>query len=60
MKTLDALRAAVPEATIYFARELTKLHEELLTGTAVELAQILQAEPVKQKGEFVVLVESQK
>jgi 16S rRNA (cytidine1402-2'-O)-methyltransferase len=56
MKALEQLSAAVPTATVYLARELTKLHETLHVGTAAELLEELQAEPVKQKGEFVVLV----
>lgn len=42
--------------TIVLARELTKMYEEVLTGTPVELAAKLEADPVKQKGEFVVIV----
>ena len=55
LKTLTALSEHWPEATIYLARELTKLHEEMLVGTAKELIAELESKPVKQKGEFVVL-----
>lgn len=58
LKTLDSLAQHIPAATVTVARELTKLHEELLVGTAHELLGCLSAEPVKQKGEFVVLVDS--
>lgn len=58
MKALEQLSAAVPTATVYLARELTKLHETLHVGAAADLLQELQAEPVKQKGEFVVLVKA--
>ncbi|MBU0483905.1 MAG: 16S rRNA (cytidine(1402)-2'-O)-methyltransferase [Proteobacteria bacterium] len=37
------------------ARELTKIHEEILEGTLVEISRIL-ADKVKIKGEFVVVV----
>jgi 16S rRNA (cytidine1402-2'-O)-methyltransferase len=57
MKTLDALAAAVPTATVYLARELTKLHETLHIGTAAELLTELEQAPVTQKGEFVVIVD---
>lgn len=57
MKTLAELAERYPEAMIQIARELTKLHEEVLVGTASELLQQLTDEPVKQKGEFVVLVD---
>lgn len=56
MKALVTLEKEHPTATIYLARELTKMHEELLIGTANELIQTLEEKPVKQKGEFVVLV----
>ncbi len=57
LKTLTALAELYPEATVQLARELTKLHEELLIGTPGELLLRLEAEPVKQKGEFVVIVD---
>lgn len=60
MKTLEQLAAAVPTATVYLARELTKLHETLHVGTAAALHAELTAEPVTQKGEFVVIVESKR
>jgi 16S rRNA (cytidine1402-2'-O)-methyltransferase len=58
LKTLDSLQQEVPEAKVSLARELTKLHEELLTGTAEELLDILTQTPVKQKGEFVVIADT--
>jgi 16S rRNA (cytidine1402-2'-O)-methyltransferase len=57
LKTLEALAPQVPDATIYLGRELTKLYEELLVGTAAELQETLTAQPVKQKGEFVIIVD---
>jgi 16S rRNA (cytidine1402-2'-O)-methyltransferase len=57
MKALTQLAVQLPAAKIYLARELTKLHETLHVGTAAELLAALEADPVKQKGEFVVLVE---
>lgn len=56
MKTLAALAEHVPTATLSIGRELTKLHEELLVGTPADLLAILEAEPVRQKGEFVLIV----
>jgi 16S rRNA (cytidine1402-2'-O)-methyltransferase len=57
-KTLASLAQSLPTAQVSLARELTKLHEELLVGTATELQVILEATPVKQKGEFVVIVDA--
>ncbi len=44
--------------TIVLARELTKMHEEVLQGSAEELLKILESNPQKCKGEFVVIVSS--
>jgi 16S rRNA C1402 (ribose-2'-O) methylase RsmI len=33
------------------------MHEELLVGSANELLEMLQNTPVKQRGEFVVIVD---
>lgn len=56
--TLAELERDTPISwTIYLARELTKLHEECLVGTAAELLTQLEADPVKQKGEFVITVD---
>lgn len=55
MKTLEALATLYPEATLFIGRELTKLHEEMLVGTPAEIIDILEHEPVRQKGEFTVL-----
>lgn len=57
MKALTLLIEHSPNARIYLGRELTKMHEELLVGSAQELFDKLSAESVKQKGEFVVIVE---
>ena len=57
MKTLDSLEKEQPQAKIYLARELTKMHEELIVGKAAFIREKLETEPVRQKGEFVVIVE---
>jgi 16S rRNA (cytidine1402-2'-O)-methyltransferase len=56
LKTLETLAKVYPDATIYIGRELTKMHEELLVGTAAEVLETLTETPVKQKGEFVLVV----
>ena len=57
MKTLEALELSLPETTLYVGRELTKMHEEMLVGSATEVIRTLTKESVKQKGEFVVIVD---
>lgn len=59
MKTLQALSESVPEQVVYLGRELTKMHEEMLIGTAAEIMATLEAEPVRQKGEHVLIVSPQ-
>lgn len=56
VKTLEILAETQPEATLHVGRELTKMHEEMLVGSAAEILEILTEEPVRQKGEFVVIV----
>jgi 16S rRNA (cytidine1402-2'-O)-methyltransferase len=56
LKTLESLQKFCPNKKVCIARELTKIYEELKTGTALELFEYLNNNPVKQKGEFTVLV----
>ena len=58
LKTLESLAALYPEATLYIGRELTKMHEELLVGSPAEILETLTITMVKQKGEFVIVVDS--
>jgi 16S rRNA (cytidine1402-2'-O)-methyltransferase len=59
MKTLETLTTTSPTSTVYLARELTKLHETVHIGTPATLHKELATNPVTQKGEFVVIVNSQ-
>jgi len=54
MKALEAL-TMYPEATIMVARELTKLHEEVVAGAPDEVLKFFTDTPIKQKGEFVII-----
>ena len=54
-KTLDELeRVLQKDEEIVLLRELTKIHEEVLRGSAGEVKKMLTAE--KQRGEFVVVL----
>lgn len=55
LRCLQEIKDIAPERQIFLARELTKVYEEVLSGTAEELLEVLQTHPEKQKGEFVVL-----
>ena len=56
---LEAIDSLFPERTIVIARELTKVHEEFLRGTAREVLDLLQARG-KAKGECILLIEGTK
>ena len=60
MKALEALAAHLPAGRrIGLYRELTKMYEEALIGTPQGLHGTLAADPQKQRGEFVVIVEGE-
>ncbi|MFZ9469660.1 MAG: 16S rRNA (cytidine(1402)-2'-O)-methyltransferase [Rickettsiales bacterium] len=56
-ETLEIINEILPNRLICIAKELTKIHEEILFGTAIEALQIFVENPDKMKGEFVVIVE---
>lgn len=58
MKTLESLVEYCPEKEVVIARELTKLYEEFLRGKPESLLLTLKHDTNKQKGEFVVIVDS--
>ena len=53
-KVLDAIANRLPDRPLAVARELTKLHEELVRGTAIELRD--RFAPTLPRGEFVLVV----
>jgi 16S rRNA (cytidine1402-2'-O)-methyltransferase len=56
-KALGVLREVLtPERKISVARELTKMHESLIEGTASEVEEYFKAHPGEMRGEFVVIV----
>ncbi|PCI30330.1 16S rRNA (cytidine(1402)-2'-O)-methyltransferase [Candidatus Kaiserbacteria bacterium] len=56
IKLLNELEEHIGERKVCIARELTKIYEEVLCGTPLELRGILENDPQKQKGEFVVVI----
>lgn len=52
----DVLVCLGADRQLGIARELTKLHEQVVTGTAAELNAWLQADPDRRLGEFVLLI----
>jgi 16S rRNA (cytidine1402-2'-O)-methyltransferase len=55
IETLQDLVTALPGRSVAVTRELTKLHEEVLRGTAEEIAGVLQSR-ASVKGEITLLV----
>ncbi len=56
LKTLESLASLAPMPQVTIGRELTKLHEEVVTGTAAEVRAYFEAHPDHVRGEFVVIV----
>lgn len=55
LEALEAIEQTLPRHPVAVARELTKIHEEFLRGTAAEIrAQLAARESVK--GEFTILI----
>lgn len=54
--TLVAIEAAAPGRAICLAREITKLHEEFVSGSAREVADQLAARGERLRGECVIVV----
>lgn len=55
ISTLEDIEAVLGNRRVVLARELTKIHEEFLRGTASDLKQSLQGRPTI-KGEFTLLI----
>lgn len=55
LKLLKELDMVVPKCQVTLARELTKIHEEVLSGTPREVERAL-ASGKKTRGEFVILI----
>lgn len=57
LKTLESLNSCLPEdKEVVITRELTKMHEEIVVGTAGEVCLYFKNNPDKVKGEFSVVV----
>ena len=56
-KTLESLALHIPERKVIIARELTKIFEQIISGTPAELISYFTLHPDKIRGEFVVIIE---
>lgn len=57
LKLLEEIKTRQPERKIIICKELTKMFENVLTGTAEELLTQFAQNPSLQKGEFVLICE---
>jgi 16S rRNA (cytidine1402-2'-O)-methyltransferase len=55
LKTVAYISNAFPSSQIVIARELTKMHEEFIRGTPMQVMDLLKEKP-SIKGEFTVLI----
>lgn len=58
-KLLEEL-AALGVSRVTIARELTKIHEELVSGTVAEVLEHFKEHPDAVRGEFVVIIEAKR
>ena len=59
VKLMDDLADIAPERDMCLGRELTKIHEELLSGTVSEVAEMIRSRD-KQRGEFTLFISGKK
>ncbi len=57
LKLLEEIEIRQPERNILICKELTKMHERVMSGTARELLTQIELDPSLQKGEFVLICE---
>jgi 16S rRNA (cytidine1402-2'-O)-methyltransferase len=58
LQTLRDMKDIIPDRCVVVAKELTKIHEEVLRGTIPEILSSLQT--TKIAGEFIIIVEGRK
>ena len=58
LKTLESLKKHIGKREVVIARELTKIYEETVSGSAEEIIEYFEKNPDKIRGEFVVMVEA--
>ncbi|TAN58349.1 16S rRNA (cytidine(1402)-2'-O)-methyltransferase [Patescibacteria group bacterium] len=56
LKALELLKNECPDRPMVVCRELTKIYEEIIRGTADEILNYYQARPEKVRGEFAVVL----
>lgn len=59
LKLLQELQTHEYKGKLILGRELTKIHEEILQDSPVKLEKLMEQEPNKKRGEFVVMMPKQ-
>jgi 16S rRNA (cytidine1402-2'-O)-methyltransferase len=57
LKLLEEIKSRQPERVLVICKELTKIYENVLKGTAQDLLTQFEQNPTLQKGEFVLICE---
>ena len=55
---LEQLAVFFPRQRLVVAKELTKSHENFLSGSAAEILEQMRSQPALFRGEFVVLIDN--
>jgi len=58
LKNLELLQSFHPQITVFVGRELTKIHEQLLSDKIEKIISYYRENPDKVKGEFVIIVKN--
>lgn len=56
LKTLESLSTAIPDRRLAVCRELTKIHESVVRGTAAEALKHFADHPDQVRGEIVIVI----
>jgi 16S rRNA (cytidine1402-2'-O)-methyltransferase len=56
IKCLEELVKLQSTRRVVIGKELTKIYEEIISGTPEEILKIFEANKLKTKGEFVVMI----
>ena len=59
MKTLESLKKFSPDKMVSVAKELTKIHENVVRGSADEVLRHFENNKDEIRGEFVIIVAKQ-
>ena len=56
MKTLNSLKKYIGERKVVIAREISKIYEQIISGSSTEVEKYFIDNKDKVRGEFVVLI----